>query len=192
MLLVDQPFRHEVVKSKIDGRHGFPVGYVMATLAVRCVLACVIYTACATLGAILPLRFSEVEDRDSELRLLGPSTSRPLGGAALRLWTRVQNPNAVGLTLTDIEGDLLIADAEAIAVDFPLGLPLVALQDTVIPLDISIGFDDLPRLASVARAAIEGRSLPYRLDGRFGVAAGALGEVRFGPLTLLSGEFRVR
>jgi hypothetical protein len=104
----------------------------------------------------------------------------------------VQNPNAVGLTLTDIEGDLLIADAEAIAVDFPLGLPLVALQDTVIPLDISIGFDDLPRLASVARAAIEGRSLPYRLDGRFGVAAGALGEVRFGPLTLLSGEFRVR
>jgi len=148
--------------------------------------------ACATLGAILPLRFSEAEGRDSELRLLGPSSSRPIGGAALRLWARVENPNAIGVTLTAIEGDLLISDAEAIAVDFPLGLPLVAMQDTIIPLDVSIGFDDLPRLAGIARDAITGRPLPYRLDGRFGVAAGALGDVRFGPLTILRGEFRVR
>jgi hypothetical protein len=148
--------------------------------------------ACATLGAILPLRFSEAEGRDSELRLLGPSSSRPIGGAALRLWARVENPNAIGVTLTGIEGDLLISDAEAIAVDFPLGLPLVAMQDTIIPLDVSIGFDDLPRLAGIARDAIAGRPLPYRLDGRFGVAAGALGDVRFGPLTILRGEFRAR
>jgi late embryogenesis abundant protein len=148
--------------------------------------------ACATLGAIVPLRFQEASGRDSEIRLLGPSGSRPLGGAALRLWLEVENPNAIGVTLTEIEGDLLISDAEAIAVDFPLGLPLVALQDTVIPLDVSIGFDDLPRLAGVARDALAGRPLPYRLDGRFGVAAGALGDVRFGPLTIVRGEFRVR
>ena len=149
-------------------------------------------TACATLGAVMPLRFSSPNDRSSELRLLGPSAGRPLGGAALRLWARVENPNGFGLTLTDLEGDLFVSEAEAIAVNFPLGLPMVAYQDTVIPLDISIGFDDLPGLAGIARDAITGRSLPYRLDGRFGVAAGALGTVRFGPLTMLQGDLRVR
>jgi len=148
--------------------------------------------ACATLGAVVPLRFSDPPDRSSELRLLAPSTGRPLGGAALRLWARVENPNGFGLTLTDLEGDLFVSDAEAIAVDFPLGLPMTAYQDTVIPLDVSIGFDDLPGLAGVARDAITGRPLPYRIDGRFGVAAGALGTVRFGPLTLLTGDLRVR
>lgn len=153
------------------------------------VLLCVALAGCATLGGISPLRFSE-SGRSSELRLLPPSSGRPLGGAAIRMWARVENPNAIGVTLTEIEGDLMISDAEAIAVDFPLGLPLVALQDTVIPLDVSIGFADLPRLAGVARAALGGSPLPYRLDGRFGVAAGALGELHFGPMTLLRGEFR--
>jgi len=148
--------------------------------------------ACATLGAVVPLRFSDPPDRSSELRLLAPSAGRPLGGAALRLWARVENPNSFGLTLTDLEGDLFVSGAEAIAVDFPLGLPMTAYQDTVIPLDVSIGFDDLPGLAGLARDAITGRPLPYRIDGRFGVAAGALGTVRFGPLTLLTGDLRVR
>lgn len=148
--------------------------------------------ACATFGPIAPLRFSEAEDRSSELRILAPSAQHPLGGAAVRLWARVENPNGFGVTLTEVEGDLKIADADAIAVDFPLGLPLEAMQDTVIPLDVSIGFDDLPRLGTVARAAVAGRSLPYRLDGSFAVAAGPFGEPRFGPWTLLEGEIRVR
>lgn len=162
----------------------------MKTHSTAVALLAVTVAACATLGAIVPLRFSSAEGRSSELRLLGPSADRPLGGAALRIWARVENPNAIGVTLTDIEGNLVVSDAEAIAVDFPLGLPLVALQDTVIPLDVSIGFDDLPSLSGAARAAIQGRPLPYRLDGRFGVAAGALGNLRFGPTTLLRGEFR--
>lgn len=148
--------------------------------------------ACATLGVILPLHISSADDRASELRLLAPSPDRPLGGAALRLWARVQNPNPLGLTLSEIEGDLHIQDAEAIAVDFPLGLPLTAHQDTVVPLDVSIGFRDVPRLASLARAAIAGEALDYRVDGTFGVDAGAGETARFGPLTLLRGEFRVR
>lgn len=148
--------------------------------------------ACATLGAILPLRIASADDRSSELRLLAPSADRPLGGAALRLWARIQNPNPIGLTLREIEGDLHVEDAEAIAVDFPLGLPLVAHQDTVVPLDVSIGFRDVPRLASVARAAIAGEPLEYRIDGTFGVDTGAGGAARFGPLTLLRGHLRVR
>jgi hypothetical protein len=156
------------------------------------VAACLLAAACATLGAILPLRIGSAEDRPSELRLLAPSRDRPLGGAALRLWARVENPNPLGLTLRDIEGDLHVEDAEAVAVEFPLGLPLAAHQDTVVPLDVSIGFGDVPRLASVAQAAIAGEALDYRVDGTFGVDAGAPGTVRFGPLTLLRGDLRIR
>lgn len=150
--------------------------------------------ACASLGTlgIVPLRFSEPADREPELRLLGPAADRPLGGAALRLWARIENPNPLGVTLSQVVGDLHIEDAEAIAVDFPLGLPLVAHQDTIIPLDVSIRFDNLPRLASLARAALTGNPLAYRLDGTFTVDAGTIGRPRFGPLTLLSGDIRVR
>lgn len=149
-------------------------------------------TACATIGSLQPLRFSSPQNPPAELRLLAPSAQRPIGGAALRLWARVENPNGFGLTLTQLAGDLFVSDAEAIAVDFPLGLPLVAMQDTIIPLDVSIGFDDLPQLGRIARAAITGQSLPYRLDGFFAVAAGPFGEPRFGPWTLLHGDLQVR
>lgn len=157
------------------------------------VLALLPLAACATLATLglQPLRFDEANNRSSELRLLAPSSARPLGGAALRIWARVENPNGFGLTLREIAGDLFVEDAR-IAVDFPLGLPLTALQDTVIPLDVSIGFDDLPRLGQVARAAISGDPLDYRLDGTFSVEAGQFGAPRFGPLTLLEGELRVR
>ena len=149
--------------------------------------------ACATLGAILPLRFTEAPDRSSELRILAPSAGRPLGGAGVRLWARVENPNPIGVTLSQVAGELAIADAEAIAVDFPLGLPLVARQDTVIPLDVTLSFDDLPRLASIARSAItRGGRLDYRLDGTFAVDAGGFGALRFGPMTVLEGELRAR
>lgn len=150
--------------------------------------------ACAalqTLG-ISPLRISEPQDRSAELRLLGPSLDHPLGGAALRLWARVENPNRFGVTLREVLGQVHIADAEAVEAEFPLGLPLTASQDTIIPLDLSIRFDELPRLARIARAALTGNPLPYRLEGSFGVEAGNLGSPRFGPMTLLRGEIRVR
>lgn len=147
--------------------------------------------ALESLGIVAP-RFETAEDRSAELRILGPAASRPLGGAALRLWAHVRNPNGFGLRLTDVEGDLHVADADVIEVEFPLGLPLVAFQDTVVPLDVSIGFDDLPSLGRIARAAIAGERLDYRLDGTFGVDAGRYGEPRFGPWTLLDGELTVR
>ncbi|HEX9895516.1 MAG TPA: LEA type 2 family protein [Gemmatimonadales bacterium] len=149
---------------------------------------------CAALSSlgIVPLRFSEPPGVRPELRLLGPSVDRPLGGAALRLWARIENPNGIGVTLRQVAGDLHIEDAEAVAVDFPLGLPLVAHQDTIVPLDVSLRFDHLPRLARLARAALTGNPLGYRLEGSFSVDAGSLGSPRFGPLTLLTGEIRVR
>ena len=157
-------------------------------------LAVAVATGCAALESlgILALRFESADDRGTELRLLEPSAGRPLGGAALRLWAHVENPNRFGLRLTEVAGDLAIAGAGVIDVEFPLGLPLAAFQDTVVPLDVSIGFDDLPSLARIARAAIGGDRLDYRLDGTFAVEAGRYGQPRFGPWTLLEGEIRVR
>ena len=44
---------------------------------------------CATLNQLVqPPQFSVAQGRDTQLRLLGPSTSRPLGGASLRIWAR--------------------------------------------------------------------------------------------------------
>lgn len=169
-----------------DSRRGAAFGIVA--------LAGIVALGCAALEqlGIQALRFESADDRGTELRILDPSPGRPLGGAALRLWAHVENPNGFGLRLTEVAGDLSIADAGVLDVEFPLGLPLVAFQDTVIPLDVSIGFDDLPSLARIARAAIGGDRLDYRLDGTFAVEAGRYGQPRFGPWTLLEGEIRVR
>jgi len=152
-------------------------------------------SGCATLGALVgvqPPRFESVPDRPAEVRLSGPSRSRPFGGATVQLWTRVENPNPFSLTLSTVSGRLLFEDIEAADVDLPLGLPLVSGEAQVIPLEISIGFDNVPRLARVLADAGLGSPLGYRLEGTVGVDAGRLGQPTFGPLTLLRGDVRVR
>ena len=61
-----------------------------------------------------------------------------------------------------------------------------------IPLDLTVSFSDLPELADIARRAISGSTVPYRLEGTVGVDAGSLGRPAFGLLTLLTGEMRIR
>lgn len=172
-----------------------PVTGARPRAARRCAIVLTLFACgCAALESlgILAPRFESAEGRSAELRILAPAAGRPLGGAALRFWAHVENPNGFGLRLTEVAGDLRVADADAIEVAFPLGLPLVAFQDTIVPLDVSIGFDDLPSLGRIARAAISGERLDYRLDGTFAVDAGRYGEPRFGPWTLLEGELTVR
>jgi hypothetical protein len=151
---------------------------------------------CASLGGLGGLvqvpRFRSAEGRDAEIVLRGPSRDFPLGGAALRLYARVLNPNPFGLTLSTLTGDLFLDGTRAAAVDFPLGLALVANDEVEIPIDLAIGFDDVPRLAQVVGRAFSGSRLDYRLDGRIGVDAGALGRPTFGPMTILEGDVRVR
>ncbi len=152
--------------------------------------------ACATLeqlrGLVQAPQFSEVDDQRAEIRLLGPSASSPLGGAAIRLWTRVRNPNAFGLTLATLRGSLFLEGSRAAEADFPLGLPLVARGDEVIPLDLRVSFADIPGLANAIRRAVTGEPLEYRLNGTVGVEAGAFGTPTFGPMDLLAGELRTR
>jgi hypothetical protein len=148
--------------------------------------------ACATLRQIVqPPVFQVAEGRSSELRLLPPSASRPLGGAAIRIWSRVENPNPFGLTLTRLAGNLLLEGEHAAELDLPLGLPLTARQDTVIPLDLNVSFSELPELAGALRNALTRNEVAYRLVGTVAVDGGPLEDASFGPSTLLNGQLRI-
>ena len=156
-----------------------------------CVL---VMSGCATLGDLRGLvqapRFEQEPGRQAEIRMLGPSGSLPAGGAAIRLWTRVSNPNAFGLTLGTLRGTLHLEESRAADVDFPLGLPLRAREDALVPIDLSVSFADLPGLANAVRRAVSRQPLVYHLEGTIGVDAGRLGAPTFGPMTLLRGELR--
>ena len=115
-----------------------------------------------------------------------------LNGAAVRLWTRVTNPNPFGLTLGTLKGTLFLDESRAADADFPLGLPLGAGAQSEVPIDIAISFSDLPGLSGVARRILARQPVGYRLDGTIGVEAGRLGQPVFGPMTLLRGETAVR
>ena len=158
------------------------------------VLCACVTTACASLGQlgriIQPPRFTEARD-GGEIRLLGPSRDRPLGGAAVRIWARVTNPNPFGFTLSTLRADLSLDGARAASGDFPLGLPLRAGEDVEVPLDLALSFADLPRLAEVLRGAAAGRAVDYAVAGTIGVDAGPLGQPTFGPMPLFNGEVRV-
>jgi hypothetical protein len=161
----------------------------MRTRVLALSLGVLVFQACASLGSlgnlgalIQPPRFEQVPDRPAEIRLQGVT------GAGVRLWTRVTNPNPFGLRLGTLKGTLFLDDSRAAAADFPMGLPLGAGGDSVLPIDISIDFADLPGLSGVARRVLARQPLPYRLEGTIGVDAGRLGQPVFGPMTLLTGE----
>ena len=153
-------------------------------------------TGCAALEGLRTLvqapQFSEAEGQRAEIRLLPPGEGGLLGGAAIRLWTRVRNPNPFGFTLSTLQGTLFLEGSRAAEADFPLGLPLSAGGDTVIPLDLRVSFSDIPGLADAIRRAVTGQPLAYRLNGTVGVDAGQLGRPTFGPMNLLTGEIRTR
>ena len=157
-------------------------------------LATLMVGSCATLeglrGLVQAPRFEQVPGQEAEIRLVGPTSSQPLGGAGVRIFTQVTNPNAFGLTLGTLRGTLHIEGSPAADVDFPLGLPLRPSQQTVVPIDLSISFSDLPGLANVIRRAVNREPLAYHLEGTIGVDAGQLGQPTFGPMTILRGELR--
>ena len=140
---------------------------------------------------IQPPRFEQAEGQPAQLRILGPSRTMPLGGAGVRIWLKVTNPNAFGFTLSTVNAALMLEGSRAADADFPLGLPLAARQESVIPLDLAISFSDLPGLAGSLRSLAVGGSVPYELEGTVGVDAGRLGTPTFGPMLLTRGEMRV-
>lgn len=164
--------------------------YRFSGLAVTLAL---VSASCASLGSIVQApEFSVAPGRTAELRLSGPTPQSPLGGATVRVWAKIRNPNPMGLALSALEGNLALEGTHAAAVRFPLGVPLLARQDTVIPLDLTIRFSDLPGLANVAQRLLTRSTVSYTLNGTVTVDAGVLGQPRFGPSTLLRGDLVVR
>jgi hypothetical protein len=62
----------------------------------------------------------------------------------------------------------------------------------VIPLDVVVGFANLPGLANVVANAVTRGSVGYQLNGTVGVDAGLLGTPTFGPMMLLQGDVQAR
>ncbi|HEU4453706.1 MAG TPA: LEA type 2 family protein [Longimicrobium sp.] len=149
---------------------------------------------CATLQqlGIQAPQFQVDGGQQAQIRLLAPGPGRPSGGASVRLFARVTNPNPIGITLSTLAGGLELQGRQAARVDFPLGVPLQAGGQQVIPLDITVNFDDIPTIGSVLLRAVTGQSIGYRLNGTVGVNAGLLGQPTFGPMTLLEGNVRVQ
>jgi Late embryogenesis abundant protein len=139
---------------------------------------------------VQPPRF-EQDDRPAEVRVIGPSRSYPAGGAGLTIWIRVTNPNPFGFTLSTLDTTLLIEGNEAATGDFPLGLPLTAGGSSVVPIDLTISFADVPALAGVIGPAARGDAISYQLDGTVGIDAGRFGQPTFGPMLLARGELRI-
>ena len=158
------------------------------------VLLCLVTTACASLEGlrafVQPPRFDHADNRRHELRVTGPTAGSPVGGATVRLWTKVTNPNGFGLTLGTLRGTLHLEGSRAATVDFPLGLPLQARSEAEVPIDIVVDFQDVPGLGQAVTRALSRQPIEYELEGTVSVEAGALGEPVFGPMTILRGDIR--
>jgi len=133
---------------------------------------------------IQPPRFEQDDQSRSEIRLRGTS------GAAVRIWTRVSNPNSFGLTLGTLQGTLHLEGSRAATVDFPFGLPLQARGEEIVPIDISVDFRDVPGLGQAITRAISRQPIAFEIEGTIGISTGGLGTQTLGPMTWLRGEFR--
>ena len=147
--------------------------------------------ACATLGKlgafIQAPKFEQAPGQNPSVRLLGLTAERPLGGAGVRLWMKVTNPNAFGFTLAVLRGTLFLDESEAATSEFPLGLPLAAGSSTVVPIELSLSFADLPGLRDVIGRALDRKPIAYHFDGTIGVETGSFGTPVFGPMTFVRG-----
>ena len=166
-----------------------PLARLLLSLVVVLSSGCAGFTQLAQL--VQPPRFEQAEGRPAEIRFITPSRALPAGGAGVRIWLEVMNPNPFGFTLSTVNATLSLDGSHAATGDFPLGLPLNARQESVVPLDLSISFSDLPGLGGALRQMAAGGTVEYQLEGTVGVDAGRLGTPTFGPMLLTRGELRV-
>jgi hypothetical protein len=156
-------------------------------------LAALPTAACGALGPLAqivqPPRFEDA-GQPAEIRLMPPTFGEPSRGAAVRLWVKVTNLNAFSFTLSTLAATLTLEGSRAATGDFPLGLPLGAGQESIVPLDLSISLADIPGLSGALRQAMTGAPIGYQLDGTVGVDAGRFGQPTFGPMLLARGELR--
>jgi hypothetical protein len=99
---------------------------------------------CATLSPLAqivqPPQFRQADNQPAEIMLVAPSLRNPTGGAGVRIWLEMTNPNSFGFTLSTVAATLALEGGRAATRDLPLGLPLQAGRRSVVPLDLSISF----------------------------------------------------
>jgi late embryogenesis abundant protein len=168
-------------------------------VAAAAVAALTLSTSCASLGSldalsriIAPPTFEQARGERTEVQLVPPGAAGRLGGASIRIWAHVANPNPFGIRLSTLDGDLYLEGTRAAVASFPLGLPLEPRGDSVVPLDIRIDFADVPALGGALRRAVAGDPVAFRLDGTVSIDAGRFGQPSFGPSTWLSGDLDTR
>ncbi len=165
----------------------------MSFHVVLALAAVLVTSSCASLGqfarAILSrCDFLKFPDSRAPFASPGPACGSRLAARRSGLWTRISNPNPVGLTLSTLRAEVSLDGTRAATGDFPLGLPLTAGGQSDVPLDLSIDFADLPGLADVLRRAVGNQQVPYEVDGTFSIDVGALGRPSFGPMRLFQGR----
>lgn len=172
--------------------HGFRLSGLVAAVLLSALT--VVLPACASLQSLTrivqPPTFTSAENERNEIRLVGPTRSSALGGAEVRIWTTVRNPNSFGFTLASLDTTLFLEGQQAAAGVFPLGLPLEPHGESTIPIDLVVRFQDVPALANVIRQRQQRDAIEDRIEGTVGVEAGALGTPTFGPMTIVTGDLR--
>ena len=153
---------------------------------VICALVLVL-AACAPRTLSLEVPTYQVEGvRFARLDLPGPGSPAL---AVLNLNLRVQNPNALGLRMANIGGQLFLDGAAVGQVDLPdVDLPARGEARQLAVVSVPISFANLGEFVKVAR----GDRVALRVDGSFTVNAGFLGRPVFGPFTLFQGLIQNR
>lgn len=158
--------------------------------------AALLMGGCAALdglaGLVQPPRFTEARDQPAEVTLQPPAAGRPFGGAVVRLWTEVTNPNAFGLTLGTLDGTLFLEGHRARPLRSRSGSPLAQGSSRLCLWSCRLASRICRGSRMSPGAPRGGNRCPIGLEGTIGVDAGRLGTPVFGPMTLLRGELRGR
>lgn len=158
----------------------FPFRFARLPLAAAALVA--LLGSCAPSQPFVQVPTLQVE----QARLTGLTLASPaVAHVTLRL--RVDNPNAVGLNLANIQGRFILNGSDVGAVSLPnVALAARGSAEQTALLDLPVSLETAGVWLKVAR----GQQMPYRVDGRFTADMGLLGQHTFGPYTLAQGLFQ--
>ncbi|GHG08881.1 hypothetical protein GCM10017783_21870 [Deinococcus piscis] len=146
-------------------------------------------TACAPTQLAGPVvQVPNFEPRS--VRLIGltlPGQAGQSAAADLELTVQVHNPSPFAVRLHSLAADLVLTGQPVAALVLPdIALPARGETVQTVRASVPVSLDTAAEWLKVAR----GQGVPYRLDGTFTADLGALGQPKFGPLTLVQGQWK--
>lgn len=126
-------------------------------------------TACAPgTSVVAPPTFTFVQQGSGLVRIDPPGVGS--GAAVFRVNLNVENPNAFGVRLASLTGDLDLQGVTAARASFAGGLDLPARGDAPLSLDVSIPLVDVPRLLPVLAGLVAGTPTEVSVDAEVGLS----------------------